>query len=149
MNPKIIHQKFGFQFCLPFPAKDIRTYNQNSIPCLKIPTGKKLIQNNSGLDGRPDSNLISNKKTFIRVNVQEFHQRLILKRIENDLVSLIAVNICILCLRKLSEINIPLQLVPEVGRAIGREGHVVMAVTDIQFVNMILGALASETEVGG
>ena len=45
--------------------------------------------------------------------------------------------------------SIPLQLVPEVGRAIGREGHVVMAVTDIQFVNMILGALASKTEVGG
>ena len=45
--------------------------------------------------------------------------------------------------------NIPLQLVPEVGRAIGREGQVVMAVTDIQFANMILGALASETEVGG
>ena len=33
--------------------------------------------------------------------------------------------------------NIPLMLVPEVGRAIGREGHVVMAVTDIQFANMI------------
>ena len=45
--------------------------------------------------------------------------------------------------------GIPLQLVPEVGRAIGREGHVVMAVTDIQFANMILGAWASETEVGG
>ena len=45
--------------------------------------------------------------------------------------------------------NIPLKLVPEVRRAIGREGHVVMAVTDIQFVNMILGAWASETEVGG
>ena len=45
--------------------------------------------------------------------------------------------------------NIPLKRVPEVGRAIGREGHVVMAVTDIQFANMILGALASETEVGG
>ena len=45
--------------------------------------------------------------------------------------------------------NIPLKLVPEVGRAIGREGHVVMAVTDIQFANMILGAMASETEVGG
>lgn len=45
--------------------------------------------------------------------------------------------------------NIPLKIVPEVGRAIGREGHVVMAVTDIQFMNMILGALASETEVGG
>ena len=45
--------------------------------------------------------------------------------------------------------NIPLRLVPEVGRAIGREGHVVMAVTDIQFANMILGAWASETEVGG
>ena len=45
--------------------------------------------------------------------------------------------------------NIPLKLVPQVGRAIGREGHVVMAVTDIQFANMILGALASETEVGG
>ena len=45
--------------------------------------------------------------------------------------------------------NIPLKLVPEVGRAIGREGHVVMAVTDIQFANMILGAWASETEVGG
>ncbi len=45
--------------------------------------------------------------------------------------------------------NIPLKLVPEVGRAIGREGHVVMAVTDIQFANMIQGALASETEVGG
>ena len=45
--------------------------------------------------------------------------------------------------------NIPLMLVPEVGRAIGREGHVVMAVTDIQFANMILGAWASETEVGG
>lgn len=43
----------------------------------------------------------------------------------------------------------PLKLVPEVGRAIGREGHVVMAVTDIQFMNMILGAMASETEVGG
>ena len=45
--------------------------------------------------------------------------------------------------------NIPLKRVPEVGRAIGREGHVVMAVTDIQFANMILGAVASETEVGG
>ena len=45
--------------------------------------------------------------------------------------------------------NVPLKLVPEVGRAIGRESHVVMAVTDIQFVNMILGAMASETEVGG
>ena len=45
--------------------------------------------------------------------------------------------------------NIPLKLVPQVGRAIGREGHVVMAVTDIQFANMILGAWASETEVGG
>ena len=45
--------------------------------------------------------------------------------------------------------NIPLKLVPEVGRAIGREGQVVTAVTDIQFANMILDALASETEVGG
>ena len=45
--------------------------------------------------------------------------------------------------------NVPLKLVPEVGRAIGREGHVVMAVTDIQFANMILGAMASDTEVGG
>ena len=45
--------------------------------------------------------------------------------------------------------NIPLKLVPEVGRAIGREGHVVMAVKDMQSVNMILGAMASETEVGG
>ena len=45
--------------------------------------------------------------------------------------------------------NIPLKLVPEVGRAIGREGHVVMAVTDIQFANMIRDAVASETEVGG
>jgi len=45
--------------------------------------------------------------------------------------------------------KIPLKLVPEVGRAIGREGHVVMAVTDIQFANMILGAMASDTEVGG
>ena len=45
--------------------------------------------------------------------------------------------------------NVPLELVPEVGRAIGREGQVVMAVTDIQFRNMILGALASEREVGG
>ena len=45
--------------------------------------------------------------------------------------------------------NVPLKLVPEVGRAIGREGHVVMAVTDIQFANMILDAWASETEVGG
>ena len=45
--------------------------------------------------------------------------------------------------------GIPLKLVPEVGRAIGREGHVVMAVTDIQFANMILDAWASETEVGG
>ena len=45
--------------------------------------------------------------------------------------------------------NIPLMLVPEVGRAIGKDGHVVMAVTDIQFVNMIQGAMASETEVGG
>ena len=45
--------------------------------------------------------------------------------------------------------NVPLKLVPQVGRAIGREGHVVMAVTDIQFANMILGAMASETEVGG
>ena len=43
----------------------------------------------------------------------------------------------------------PLKLVPEVGRAIGREGHGVMAVTDIRFANMILDALASETEVGG
>ena len=45
--------------------------------------------------------------------------------------------------------KIPLAIVPEVGRAIGREGHVVMAVTDIQFANMILDAWASETEVGG
>jgi len=45
--------------------------------------------------------------------------------------------------------KIPLKLVPQVGRAIGKEGQVVMAVTDIQFVNMILGAMASETEVGG
>ena len=45
--------------------------------------------------------------------------------------------------------NIPLKTVPEVGRAIGREGHVVMAVTDIQFANMIRDAVASETEVGG
>ena len=45
--------------------------------------------------------------------------------------------------------NVPLKLVSEVGRAIGREGHVVMAVTDMQFTNMILGALASETEIGG
>ena len=45
--------------------------------------------------------------------------------------------------------NIPLKLVPEVGRAIGREGHVVMAVKAIQFANMILDAWASETEVGG
>ena len=45
--------------------------------------------------------------------------------------------------------TVPLKLVPEVGRAIGREGHVVMAVTDIQFANMILGAMASDTEVGG
>ena len=45
--------------------------------------------------------------------------------------------------------KIPLETVPEVGRAIGKEGHVVMAVTDMQFVNMILGVLASETEVGG
>ena len=45
--------------------------------------------------------------------------------------------------------KIPLKLVPEVGRAIGKDGHVVMAVTDMQFANMILGAWASETEVGG
>ena len=45
--------------------------------------------------------------------------------------------------------KVPLRLVPEVGRAIGREAHGVMAVTDIGFVNMILDALASETEVGG
>ena len=45
--------------------------------------------------------------------------------------------------------EVPLKLVPEVGRAIGREGHVVMAVTDMHFMNMILGAMASETEVGG
>ena len=45
--------------------------------------------------------------------------------------------------------KIPLKLVPQVGRAIGKEGQAVMAVTDIQFVNMILGAMASETEVGG
>ena len=45
--------------------------------------------------------------------------------------------------------NIPLKLVPQVGRAIGRESHVVMAVTDIQFANLILGAWASEREVGG
>ena len=45
--------------------------------------------------------------------------------------------------------NVPLKLVSEVGRAIGREGHVVMAVTDTQFANMILDAWASETEVGG
>ena len=45
--------------------------------------------------------------------------------------------------------KVPLKLVPEVGRAIGREGHVVMAVTDMQFANMILGAMASDTEVGG
>ena len=45
--------------------------------------------------------------------------------------------------------NIPLMLVSEVGRAIGREGHVVMAVTDIQFANMIRDGVASETEVGG
>ncbi len=45
--------------------------------------------------------------------------------------------------------GIPLEIVPEVGRAIGKEGQVVMAVTDVQFMNMILGALASETEVGG
>ena len=45
--------------------------------------------------------------------------------------------------------KIPLKLVPEVGRAIGREGHVVMAVTDTQFATMILGAMASDTEVGG
>ena len=45
--------------------------------------------------------------------------------------------------------EVPLKLVPEVGRAIGREGHVVMAVTDMQFMNMILGAMASETQVGG
>ena len=45
--------------------------------------------------------------------------------------------------------NIPLKLIPQVGRAIGRESHVVMAVTDIQFANLILGAWASEREVGG
>ena len=45
--------------------------------------------------------------------------------------------------------KIPLAIVPEVGRAIGKEGQVVLAVTDIQFVNMIRGAMASETEVGG
>ncbi len=45
--------------------------------------------------------------------------------------------------------NTPLLLVPEVGRAIGREGHVVMAVTDTGFANMIRDAVASETEVGG
>ena len=45
--------------------------------------------------------------------------------------------------------NVPLEIVPEVGRAIGKEGQVVMAVTDMQFMNMILGAMASETEVGG
>ena len=45
--------------------------------------------------------------------------------------------------------NVPLKLVSEVGRAIGREGHVVMAVTDIQFANMIRDAVASEMEVGG
>ncbi len=45
--------------------------------------------------------------------------------------------------------KVPFRLVPEVGRAIGREAHGVMAVTDIGFVNMILDALASETEVGG
>ena len=45
--------------------------------------------------------------------------------------------------------GVPLKLVPDVGRAIGRESHVVMAVTDIRFANMILGAWASETEVGG
>lgn len=45
--------------------------------------------------------------------------------------------------------KVPLRLVPEVGRAIGREAYGVMAVTDIGFVNMILDALASETEVGG
>ena len=45
--------------------------------------------------------------------------------------------------------KVPLRMVPQVGRAIGKEGQVVMAVTDMQFVNMILGAMASETEVGG
>ena len=45
--------------------------------------------------------------------------------------------------------KVPFRLVPEVGRAIGREAHGVMVVTDIGFVNMILDALASETEVGG
>ena len=45
--------------------------------------------------------------------------------------------------------KVPLRLVPEVGRAIGREGHVVMAVTDTGFANMIRDAVASETEVGG
>ena len=45
--------------------------------------------------------------------------------------------------------KVPLKLVPEVGRAIGREGHVVMAVTDTGFANMIRDAVASETEVGG
>ena len=45
--------------------------------------------------------------------------------------------------------NVPLILVPEVGRAIGREGHVVMAVIDTGFANMIRGAMASETGVGG
>ncbi len=47
------------------------------------------------------------------------------------------------------ERGVPLRLVPEVGRAIGKDGHVVMAVTDNGFANMILDALASETEVGG
>ena len=45
--------------------------------------------------------------------------------------------------------KIPLKMVPEVGRAIGKEGHMVMAVTDLNFANMILDACASETEVGG
>ena len=45
--------------------------------------------------------------------------------------------------------KVPRRLGPEGGRAIGREAHGGMAVTDIGFVNMILDALASETEVGG
>ena len=45
--------------------------------------------------------------------------------------------------------SVPLVLVPEVGKAIGKPGHIVMAVTDAGFARMIQDALASETQVGG
>lgn len=44
--------------------------------------------------------------------------------------------------------KVPLRLIPMVGKPIGKESRIVAAITDKNFANMVLGALASETESG-